>query len=139
MVPFYERPYQKELLYNTSRSSGPGGQHVNKTETKVEIRFQIDNSEILSADEKAIIKEKLKNRINSEGFLIVTAQEHRSQLKNKELAEHIFVEIISKALKKRKRRIATKPSKRAKEKRIQVKKIISDKKSRRSKPVSGEE
>ena len=75
-----------ELSFRTSRSSGAGGQHVNKTETKVEVLFDVDRSAGLSVEEKAIIADKLAARINDEGIMGVKAQKERSQLGNKEHA-----------------------------------------------------
>jgi ribosome-associated protein len=133
-IPVTERPFQKEFSFQTARSSGPGGQHVNKTETKVELRFHIYNSQLLTEDEKEVLMKKLANRISNEGFLTITIQEYRSQFKNKQLAVELFIELLQKAFKKRKKRIPTKPTKSAVEKRIQGKKKTSEKKSNRGKP-----
>ncbi|MFW5879312.1 MAG: alternative ribosome rescue aminoacyl-tRNA hydrolase ArfB [bacterium] len=126
------RSFEKEFIVQTARSSGPGGQKVNKTESKVELRFHVDNSQLLSNEEKEKVKEKLKHKINNEGFLQVFAQEHRSQLKNKELAEKRFYLYLGKALQVKKKRIQTNPTKSSKEKRIQNKKKTSEKKKLRS-------
>jgi ribosome-associated protein len=130
--PLRNRPFESEYLINTSRSSGPGGQHVNKTETKVELRFHIDSSMLLTDEEKELIKEKQKRRINDEGYLMVHAQEHRSQIMNRQLAEKRFFQYLAQSLQKRKKRIATRPSKQSVEKRIIAKKIRSEKKTRRA-------
>ena len=106
---------------------------MNKTETKVELRFHIDSSMLLTDEEKELIKEKQKRRINDEGYLIVHAQEQRSQLQNRQLAEKRFFQHLVQSLEKRKKRVATKPSKQAIEKRIQAKKIRAEKKSQRAK------
>jgi ribosome-associated protein len=132
-IPVSERPLSGEFIILTSKSSGPGGQHVNKTETRVELRLHIAHSIFLTEEEKGVIHENLKNRISNEGFLTITAQKYRSQLKNRELAEKKLFDIITKALQKRKPRIATKPSFKAKEKRLQTKKIRSEKKTGRTK------
>ncbi len=95
------REIEKEFIYTPSRSSGPGGQSVNKVNTKIEIRFHIDSSECLSESEKKIIHKKLENKISSEGFLILTSQEERSQVKNKRLAEQKMLDLIRNALKKK--------------------------------------
>ncbi|MGK7395829.1 MAG: alternative ribosome rescue aminoacyl-tRNA hydrolase ArfB [Candidatus Cyclobacteriaceae bacterium M3_2C_046] len=129
----HNRPFETEYTMNTSRSGGPGGQHVNKVETKVALRFHIDNSQLLSQEEKERIHQKLKRRINSEGYLQVFAQEYRSQIKNKQLAEKRFYQYLNEALKNRKKRIPTKPSRQTIEKRIQAKKKQAEKKSRRAK------
>lgn len=131
--PLRNRPFESEYQINTSRSSGPGGQHVNKTETKVELRFHIDSSKLLTDEEKELIQIKQKRRINDEGYLIVHAQEHRSQLMNRQLAEKRFFQYLTQSLIRRKKRIATKPSKQSIEKRILAKKIRSEKKSQRAK------
>jgi ribosome-associated protein len=137
LISFTQRPFDKEYFFITSRSSGPGGQHVNKTESRVELRFHIDNSELLSDEEKATIKYKLKNRISAEGFLQIVVQEYRSQFKNKQLAEQRFVELLILAMRKTKKRRPTAIPRKAKEKRLQSKRIISEKKLNRGK-ITGE-
>jgi ribosome-associated protein len=131
--PIKNRPFELEYIISTSRSSGPGGQHVNKTETKVELRFHVDKSKLLTDAEKELVKEKLKRRINDEGYLIVFAQENRSQIMNRQLAEKRFYQHLIQSLKKKKKRIPTKPSKQAIEKRILAKKVKAEKKSQRAK------
>ena len=123
----------REIRFQTSRSGGRGGQNVNKVETSVEGYFQVDESEILNADQKALIKEKLANRINAEGFLQVRSQTHRTQLANKEEVIEKMNHLITLSLKKQKKRIATKPSKLAKQKRREGKEKQSEKKSSRQK------
>jgi len=120
-----------ELKFSFSRSSGPGGQSVNKLSTKVELRFHIDFSSILIDHQKEILNKKLESKLNQEGELILICQESRSQLQNKQLVIEKFYELINKALIKPKRRIKTKASRASKEKRIQKKKELSEKKSRR--------
>ncbi|MBN2610315.1 MAG: aminoacyl-tRNA hydrolase [Bacteroidales bacterium] len=138
--PVENRPFENEFIIQTSRSSGPGGQHVNKTETKVELRFHIDDSKLLTDEEKETLKEKLKRRVNADGYLLVFAQERRSQLMNKQLAEKRFYQYLVQALKKRKKRVPTKPTKQAVEKRISSKKIRGEKKVYRSRiRIKGEE
>lgn len=121
----------KELKFKSSRSSGSGGQNVNKVSTKVELRFHIENSEILTDEQKILIKEKLKNRISLEGFLIISCDTERTQLANKKKALELFKTLITKALHKPKKRTKTKPTKASKEKRLKEKKILSDKKKSR--------
>ncbi len=128
------RPFGKEFRFNTSRSSGPGGQHANKVETSVELRFDVQNSELLNQEEKERLLEKLSSKITKEGELIITAESKRSQVKNKEIAVEKFYTTLEKALKKRKKRKPTKPTKAAKEKRLQKKKKRADIKSKRKPP-----
>ncbi|HNW50549.1 MAG TPA: alternative ribosome rescue aminoacyl-tRNA hydrolase ArfB [Prolixibacteraceae bacterium] len=126
-----KRDFSGEFNFAASRSSGPGGQNVNKVNSKVELRFLIDTSILLSDNEKEIIKTKLKNKINSEGELIITVQTDRSQLKNKEKAIEKFYEILTKALTPRKTRKATLPTKASVEKRLDEKRLVSEKKALR--------
>ncbi len=121
----------KEMVFSASLSSGAGGQHVNKVNTKVELRFHIDNSEVLNDKQKEILKEKLAKRINKEGFILFTSQTERSQLKNKEKVTARFFSIFENALKPVKKRKPTKPSKASKEKRLTNKRIQSEKKAGR--------
>jgi len=127
----YTTELDNELNFSFSRSGGPGGQHVNKVNTKVELRFTIADSTVLTEEEKAILLEKLAKQINQEGELIVIAQETRSQLKNKSKAIEKFYDIINKALKPKKKRKPTTISKAAKEKRLKQKKELAEKKERR--------
>lgn len=120
-----------ELEFSTSRSGGPGGQNVNKVNSKVSLRFDVPKSEILSEEDKAKISEKLANRMSNEGVLIITAQHSRSQLKNKEAAIAKFNELMEKAFQRKKIRRRTKPSKGAVQKRLTSKKIQSEKKKMR--------
>ena len=121
----------KELIFKATRSSGSGGQNVNKVSTKVELRFLVDNSEFLSDEQKTRIKIKLKNRISLEGYLILTCDTERTQLANKKKVIELFFEIIEKALHKPKKRTKTKPTKASKEKRLKEKKLNSEKKKSR--------
>lgn len=123
-----------ELKFRTSRSSGPGGQSVNKVSTKVELLFDVRASNILSSEQIEIINEKISNRINSEGILQISSDETRSQLKNKEIVIDRFFHLLEVALKPVKKRKPTKPSKSSKEKRLKTKKIKSDKKDLRKPP-----
>lgn len=122
---------RKEIEYQASLSSGKGGQNVNKVNTKVELRFDIDQSEVLSEDEKNKIKEKLYTRINKGGILILSSQTERSQLKNKEIVFLRFIELLQKAIKPVKKRKATKPTKASKLKRLEEKAKQAEKKSSR--------
>lgn len=126
-----ERDFSSELHFSASRSSGPGGQNVNKVNTKVELRFDIASSSLLSDEEKALLMEKLAKKINSEGELILVSQTGRSQLKNKEKAIEKFYSLLTRALTPRKKRKPTKPSQASKEERLETKRKQSEKKERR--------
>lgn len=134
MFDFLKIPFERELVFTSSRSSGPGGQHVNKVSTKVELRFHIPNSDLLNDEEKDILLIKLKNKINNEGELIIVSQDERSQLKNKEKVIEKFYELLQKALIPPKKRKPTKPTQASKEKRLEKKRIIADKKEKRKPP-----
>jgi ribosome-associated protein len=126
--------FEPELLFSTSRSSGPGGQHVNKVNTKVELRFHIPNSNLLTEKEKTILLQKLKNKINKDGELIIVSQEDRSQYKNKEAAIEKFLHMLKKALTPVKKRRPSRPTRASKERRLEGKKLVSIKKTQRRKP-----
>jgi ribosome-associated protein len=120
-----------ELEFVTSRSSGPGGQNVNKVNTKVTLRWPVVASVILSSEERDTITQKLASRITLEGELVISAQDKRSQLQNKEAALARLDELLTKAFVKKKKRKATKPSKVAVQKRIESKKRQGEKKKMR--------
>lgn len=126
--------FEDEFDFQTSRSSGPGGQHANKTETRVTLRFDVNASAHLSEVQKKRIFEKLGNAINNEGELLISSQESRSQPQNKEICIARFYDMISKALKKPKKRKYTKPTRASRKRRLDEKRQHSEKKARRQKP-----
>ena len=127
-----DRGLERELLFQASRSGGAGGQNVNKVNTKVELRFQVESSELLTEEEKALVQEKLASRINSEGYLQVVCQTERSQLQNKELCVQRFYELLRQALTRQKKRKATKPTRASVRRRLEGKKKQADKKANRN-------
>lgn len=126
-----------EIVFTTSRSSGPGGQNVNKVNSKVTLKFDVTYSTLLTEDEKAILLSKLSRHLTKEGVLLLTAQDKRSQLENKEAVLLKFDRLLAKAFEKKKVRKSTKPSKGAIQKRIKSKKELSEKKKWRQK-LSGD-
>lgn len=121
-----------EIQIDCVRSSGAGGQNVNKLSTKVKLRWRLDNSNIFSFEEKKLIKMYLKNRLTKEGDIIFESQEERSQFQNKEKVIERFKKFVGDALIPEKERVPTKPTRSSKEKRLESKKAKSEKKSERS-------
>lgn len=126
---------RSEIKLTTARSGGAGGQHVNKVETKVILRFNVAESRILDETQKALITKALQSKITKDGEIIVTSEGKRSQLKNKEIAFKKLDRLLNQALREQKKRKATQPTKASKRKRLDEKKKISEKKKMRQKPI----
>lgn len=123
-----------ELNFKAVRSSGAGGQNVNKVSSKVVLTFDLQNSQGLSEEEKVYLKEKIASKLTQEDILILNCDEDRSQLKNKTIVTKRFFEILKKGLQKPKIRKETKVPRAVKEKRLKTKKNTSSIKQNRKKP-----
>jgi len=123
-----------ELTFKAVRSSGPGGQHVNKTASKVEVAFNLETSEALSEMEKERLRNKIPTKISSEGNITLQSGETRSQHRNKAIVIERLIELIQQNLKVAKPRKKTKPSKSVIERRLKSKKENAFKKSNRKPP-----
>jgi ribosome-associated protein len=124
----------KELNFKAVRSSGAGGQHVNKVSSKIELYFDLLNAAELTSEEKELLLKNLQPKLTKEGVLLLNCDESRSQHKNKEIVIKRFLEIINNGLKIPKKRKATKPSKSSIQKRLDKKKKLAYKKALRNKP-----
>ena len=119
------RKLEEDFIFSASRSSGPGGQNVNKVSTKVELRFSVINTLKFNQNEKDLILRKLRNKINNDGELLLVSQDGRTQSENKNLVVEKFYDLIAKALTIPVKRIPTKPSHSSRLKRLDEKKIRS--------------
>ena len=137
MSPIRDRGLERECSFTAVRSSGPGGQNVNKVATKVELAFHVGHSELLTDEEKQSISLKLASKINEDGYLKISDSSSRSQATNRENVLEKFYETIEKALIKPKKRKPTKIPKAVKEK-IKVHKIKTSEKKANRRPYKGE-
>jgi ribosome-associated protein len=126
-----ERDFSEEFVFSATRSSGPGGQHVNKVSTRIELRFDVAGSRLLGDEEKEIILDKLSNRISKDGKLLLVSQTERSQYDNKLKAIEKFYALVRKALTPVKKRKKTTPTSGSRMKRLEGKQLLSEKKARR--------
>lgn len=126
----------KELIFDYARSSGHGGQNVNKVSSKVLVSWDFNSSSLFTPDQKLRIKKYFKNHINKEGYIFLDSEKYREQIKNKEFAIQKLDDLIAKALIVKKQRRPTKPTKSSQETRIQKKKALSIKKQNRKLPIT---
>ena len=122
----------EELVFSASRSSGPGGQNVNKVSTRVTVRFDVENSAFLTDEQKRLVLERLSTRVNKDGVIRVSSQRRRSQFENRQAAVERFVELIGAALERKPARKRTKVPSRIREQRLGEKKRRSQVKRKRS-------
>jgi ribosome-associated protein len=123
-----ERDFEKEWVFTASRSSGPGGQNVNKVSTRMELRFSVSGSQLLNDEEKRKVTDHLHRYINKDGVLILVSQSERSQYKNRKEVTERFLKLVQKALAPVKKRKATRPTIASRLRRIENKKQLSEKK-----------
>lgn len=126
---------KSELNYKYVRSSGSGGQHVNKVSSKAELYFDLKSSLVFNDDEKQKLSEFFNNRLTKDGVLILACDESRSQFRNKALVTQRFLELIQEGLKEDKKRISTRVPRSVKRKRLKAKRINADKKANRKPPT----
>jgi ribosome-associated protein len=125
---------RRELTFSTSRASGPGGQNVNKVESRVVLAFDVDASPSLDDRQKDLVRSRLATRVTRAGLLRVASQRHRTQAANRRAAEERFVELLAQALRERPRRRKTTASRAARRRRLEGKRQRSQLKDSRRKP-----
>jgi ribosome-associated protein len=121
-----------ELHVTVSRSSGPGGQHVNKTSSRVSLRWSIPTSSVLSDEERSVLLTRLASRLVGDGDILLHVESERSQQRNREVARERLAQLVGDALRPRKKRVATQPTRSSKAKRLKQKKLRSIVKKLRS-------
>jgi ribosome-associated protein len=131
VLPFSFADVLRETRFSASRGSGPGGQHVNKVSTKITLTWNIPGSAVLSEEQKQNVLQRQAGRVTKEGDLIISCQESRSQLANKELAMARFEELLLETFRRRKARKRTRPTKTSVKRRLESKKKHSEKKRER--------
>jgi ribosome-associated protein len=127
---------KKEIVFRASRSSGAGGQHVNKVATKVTLLFDVKNSKLLSEEQKQLVLENLQSRISKEGILQISCQTSRSQTQNKEASLKLFFNLLGKAVRPPKKRKKVKPLAANPDNRLKSKRLQSEKKDIRKKVIA---
>jgi ribosome-associated protein len=127
----------REVEYRTSRSSGPGGQHVNKTETRVELIWNLSASVCLDEEQKYLLRSRLASRLTERDVLILASEKYRSQARNREDVTKRFLSLVDGSLAKPKKRFETKPTRASREKRIRRKKERGEIKKLRMDPPAG--
>ncbi|TVR05029.1 MAG: aminoacyl-tRNA hydrolase [Deltaproteobacteria bacterium] len=123
-----------ELWVTTSRSSGAGGQHVNRTESRVTLHWNLLGSSVLDEGTKARLRQRLSSRLTADGVLQVSAEDERSQHRNRALARERLAEVVREGLKRRRRRVATKPTRGSERRRLKAKRLQGEKKALRRSP-----
>ncbi|HEY8339336.1 MAG TPA: alternative ribosome rescue aminoacyl-tRNA hydrolase ArfB [Egibacteraceae bacterium] len=124
----------EELSWRFSRSSGPGGQHVNTSATKVELRFDVARSRVLDDEQKRRITERLGSRLTADGVLVLQSSEHRSQARNRQAAEARLATLLAEALRPPRPRRPTAPSRAARQRRLEAKRHRGEVKALRRRP-----
>ena len=125
---------KSELSYKYVRSSGSGGQHVNKVSSKAELYFNLQESSVFNEEQKQKLSEFLKNRLNKDGIVVLACDESRSQFRNKAIVTQRFINLIEEGLKEQKKRRPTRIPRSVKRKRLNNKRIQSEKKANRKPP-----
>jgi ribosome-associated protein len=123
-----------EITYKATRSSGPGGQHVNKTSTRVELYWNLEESQAINETERALLRTALENRINREGQMMLSASRTRSQLKNKREVTDKFIKLLERKVQPPRVRKKTRTPASVKRKRLKNKRFNSEKKANRRRP-----